>query len=292
MTDVPEKFTDDRPDLDPRAMRPAKILQNTSPELAPGSDRLDAQAGDFLLYYEDGSQKVFPRIPGVTLLPVVFIERAMEWPLERGSGNAPVYAHDFVPADAEWLVIDATGRKACVRPNGNRIEKTIFLHALVEEWPVTFSFRATSYPIGQRLGSDADRTRVQVDGETVRVCAAMYRLSSDLERNGKGQTWYGPRYEKLGVLGQKTGPSIELVRRAKILRFELKLEEERRKNERASLSAPRPTPVLSVPDPRPRGTTTFTSGLSSAPPRSWADPRPPAQPAQSVDPKLNDDIPW
>jgi hypothetical protein len=282
------RYIDDHSDLDPRAMRPSKILQAVSPELAPGPDRLNAQAGDYLLYYEDGSSKVFPRIPGVETHPVAFVEKAMEWPGERGSGAGPIAAHDFVPADAEWVVIDANGRKAHVRSsNGNRIEKTIFMHALVEGLPVTFSFRSTAYEIGARLGGEADRVRVQIDGEMVRVCGAMFRLSSELDHKGS-RTWYAPRFEKVGVFGEKGGPSLEMVRKAKQLRFEFKAEEDRKKKERlAAISAPNVAPVM-IGDQRSPGTMTVSSG------RHWADPKrsePPAPPARSADPNDRVDDP-
>ena len=88
---------------------------------------------------------------------------------------------------------------------------------------------------------------------------------------------------------------------ARDLRFELKSELERQKAERDALAVVRPTPALSAPDQRSRGSITITSGIERQ--RSWADPRgpaqtadePTAQPAKSVDPRLDDsldDLPW
>jgi hypothetical protein len=287
MTNEARRYVDEKSDLDARVMRPSTILQALSPALAPDSDWPDAKAGDFLLSYEDGSEELVPRVPGVTLQPIAFVQKAMEWPAERGSKSAPIAAHDFVPLDAEW--IDVGGRKACLRPGGTRIEKTIFAHALVKGFKTTFAFKSTAYDVGDRFGRDADKTRVEVDGEVVRVCGALYQLTSELERNPRGQTWYGPRYTKLGVLGQEGGPTIEQVRAARDLRFEFKAEEEARKKERAALSALKPTPAL------PRGSISITSGIERS--RSWADPR---GPAEIADPKpmtrapapIDDDIPF
>ena len=89
---------------------------------------------------------------------------------------------------------------------GTRIEKTIFAHALVKGFKTTFAFKSTAYDVGDRFGRDADKVRVEVDNEVVRVCGALYRLTSELERNPRGQTWYGPRFEKLGILGRQAGP--------------------------------------------------------------------------------------
>jgi hypothetical protein len=282
---TPERYRDDKPDLDQR-LRLSTILQALSPQLAPGSNWCDAKAGDILINYED-SEELFPRIPGVTIQPVVSVEKAVEWLPERGSKSAPVAHHDFVPLDAEWLV-GADGRKSCRRPNGNRIEKTVFLHMLVNGFKATFPFKSTAYNDGQSFSRATDKVRVEIDGETVRVVGAFWRMTSELERNDRGQTWFGPRFEKLGVLGQPNGPTLEQVKAARDLRFEFKLEEEKRKEERAALSAPpSPTPALT------RGTTTFTTGIER--PRSWADPQPATQPKPSVDPKLNDsidDLPW
>ena len=91
-------------------------------------------------------------------------------------------------------------------------------------------------------------------------------MTSELERDN-AYTWYSPRFEKIGVLGQPNGPSLDLVRVAKASRFEFKAEEAKRKAERASLSAVTPTPRLV-------GSTTFSSGIER--PQSWADPKPTA----------------
>jgi hypothetical protein len=279
-----ERYRDDKPDLDQR-LRLSTILQALSPQLAPGSNWPDAKAGDIFINYED-SEELFPRVPGVKLQPIAAVEYAVEWLPERGSRSAPVAHHPFVPLDAEWLV-GADGRKACRRPNGNRIEKTIYLHMLVGGFKTTFPFKSTAYNDGKSFSSAADKVRVEVDGEPVRVVGAFWQMTSEVERNDRGQTWFGPRFEKLGVLGQPNGPTLEQVKAARDLRYEFKLEEEKRK---AVLSAPpSPTPALT------RGTTTFSTGLEPRQ-RSWADPRPAEtadpNPAKTVDPKLNDDIPW
>jgi hypothetical protein len=277
-----ERYRDDKPDLDQR-LRLSTILQALSPQLAPGSNWPDAKAGDILINYED-SEELFPRVPGVMLQPIASVEWAVEWLPERGSRSAPVAHHAFVPADAEWLV-GADGRKACRRPNGNRVEKTVYLHALVKGFKTTFAFKSTAYNSGKSFSSATDKIRVEIDNETVRVVGAFWQMTSEVERNDRGQTWFGPRFEKRGVLGQPNGPTLEQVRVARDLRFEFKTEEEKRK---AVLSAPpSPTPALT------RGTTTFTTGIER--PQSWADPQPVTQPKPSVDPKLNDsidDLPW
>jgi hypothetical protein len=231
-----ERYRDDKSDLDPRRMRPSRILQAPSPELAQESDWPDAKAGDFALSFEDGSEELVPRVPGVTLLPVAFQQKWMEWPAERGSRSAPIDAHDYSPLDAEW--IDVGGRKACIRSsNNNRVEKTIFAHALVDGFKTTFAFKSTAYDVGDHFGRDADKVRVEVDGETVRVCGALYRLTSELERNHRGQTWFGPRYTKLGILGEANGPTIEQVRLARDLRFESRPR--KRRGRRNALRSPR-----------------------------------------------------
>ena len=84
-------------------MRPSTILQALSPALAPGSDWPEAKAGDFLLSYEDGSEDLVARVPGVTAQMVAFVTKFMEWPAERGSRSAPIDAHDFAPLDSEWV---------------------------------------------------------------------------------------------------------------------------------------------------------------------------------------------
>ena len=70
MSNEAGRYVDERSDLDARIMRPSTILQALSPALAPDSDRPDDRAGDFLLSYEDGSEELVPRLPGVMLQPV------------------------------------------------------------------------------------------------------------------------------------------------------------------------------------------------------------------------------
>ena len=280
-----ERYVDDKPDIDAQ-VRLTKLLQALSPACQPGSPWPDAKAGDFIVAYEDGSEKLFPRVPGVTVQPVVSIEKAVEWTPDRGSRSAPVAHHDFVPLDAEWIA--SGGRKACIRSsNKNRIEKTVFVHMLVDGFRTTIALASTSYNIGQSFARDADKVRVTVDNEVVRVVGAFWLMTSELERNDRGQTWYLPRFSKIGVMGQATGPTIDQVKIARDLRFEFKAEDAARKQ----LPSVTPTPALT------RGTMSFSTGI--APPqehpgaRSWAAPRDPAQPAKpSVDPNLNDEIPW
>jgi len=286
-----QRYVDDKPDLEPK-VRLTKLLQALSPACAPGSPWPDAKAGDYLLAFEDGSERLVPRVPGVTFLPVVGVEKAVEWTPERGSRSAPVAHHDFVPLDAEW--IDIGGRKACIRSsNGNRIEKTVFVHMLVDSFRTTIALASTSYSIGQTFCRDADRVRVTIDNEVVRVCGAFWLMTSELERNSRGQTWFAPRFSKLGILGQEKGPTIEQVKAARDLRFEFKIEEDARKAERATLAKVTPTLTLT------RGAISITSGLPAPQTRSWADPKPveidpksAAQRPKTIDPDLDDSIPF
>jgi hypothetical protein len=265
-----QKFVDDASDLDPR-LRLSTILQAGSPAVAAGSDYPEARPGDFHLAFEDGSEKLVPRTLGVTLLPVVCVEKAVEWPADRSARGAPIDHHDVMPLDAQWVEFD--GRRSCRRPNGNRVEKTIYCRLLVGGLHTTFAFKSGAYSIAQDFARAADAVRVTVDGEVVRVAGALWKMTSELERKDS-YTWYSPRFEKIGVLGQPNGPSLDLVRAAKALRFEFKIEEAKRKAERASLSAVTPTPRLV-------GSTTFSSGIER--PQSWADPKPTAKPADPAD---------
>ena len=261
MTYEAKKFVDDESDLE-QPLRLSTLLQALSPAVAQGSDYPEARPGDFLLSFEDGSEKLAPRAKGVPFIPVAAAAYAVEWPSDRGSRGAPIAHHDIVPLDARW-VEDSNGRKSCRRPNGNRIEKTIYVHMVIGGLKTTFAFKSTAYGIAQDFARDADRVRINVDNETVRVAGALWKLTSELERDN-AYTWYAPRFEKIGVLGQPNGPSLDLVRVAKAARFEFKVEEAKRKAERASLSAVTPTPRLV-------GSTTFSSGVER--PQTWADPR-------------------
>jgi hypothetical protein len=200
---------------------------------------------------------------------------AVEWQADRASRSAPIAHHDVVPLDAQWIE-GSDGRKACRRPNGNRIEKTVYIHMLVGGLKTTFAFKSMAYGIAQDFARDADKVRVTVDGEGVRVAGALWKMTSELERKNS-YTRFSPCFEKLGVLGQPNGPSIDLVRVAKAARFEFKIEETKRKAERAALSAVKPTPALG----RTQGSITYSSGIER--PQSWADPKPTAASADPVD---------
>jgi hypothetical protein len=285
---VNARYVDDTPDLDPR-VHLSKLLQALSPACQPGSDWPDAKPGDFLLSFEDGTEQLFARGPGVKFQPIASTEKAVEWLPERGSRSAPVEHHDFVPLDAQW--IDIGGRKQCLRPNGNRIERTVFVHMMVEGFKTSIALSSTAYDIGRTFSSAADKVRVTIDNEILRVCGALWLMTSELERNNRAQTWFAPRFSKLGVLGEANGPTIEQVKAARDLRFEVKAEENARKAERAALSKVTPTPMLG----RAAGSTSFSTGNVERP-RSWADSKGP----EIVDPKpvekaahpIDDDIPF
>jgi hypothetical protein len=287
-----ERYRDDKSDLEARAMRPSRVLQALSPELAPDSNWPDAKAGDLMFSFDDRSEELFSRATGAKVQLIVSVTQFIEWEAQRGAKKPPVGVYDWVPLDAQWMNVG--GRKTCVRPNGNRIEKTIFSHMLVGGFRATFAFKSTAFEVGERLGQDADKVRVEVDGEIVRVVGAFYKLSSELTPpNDRGESWWKPTFARLAILGEAGGPTIEQTRTARDLRFAFKIEEEKRK---AVLSAPSPTPGLT----RGTGSISYTSGVER---RSWADPHAPGEivepkpePAKTtIDPKLNDDLndmPW
>jgi hypothetical protein len=109
---------------------------------------------------------------------------------------------------------------------------------------------------------------------------------------------YIPNVIFLGRFAEPNGPSLELVRRAKELRFKFKMEADAQRQ--ARITAVTPTPPLIGVEP-PRGTTTFTTGVKrwSDPPSVPSAPESSATPASTasgakpaIDPSLNDDIPW
>ena len=138
--------------------------------------------------------------------------------------RGPIAHHDRTPLDAVW--VETPGGKKCLRPNGNRVETTIYLHMLVNGFKATMPFKSTSLPIARAFQREADKIRMVLDGEPLRVCVAMWLLSSTfVERNGN--KWWAPIIVKqLGKLGEEGGPSLELVKKARDLRFEFRAEEE------------------------------------------------------------------
>ena len=280
---APRRYVDDHSDLEQR-MRLSTILNALSKAVAlPNSNFPTAKPGDILVNYED-SEELFPRVPGVPFLPVAFGEMAVEW--GPAFGGAPIAHHDRTPLDAVW--VETPGGKKCLRPNGNRVETTIYLHMLVNGFKATMPFKSTSLPIARAFQREADKIRMVLDGEPLRVCVAMWLLSSTfVERNGN--KWWAPIIVKqIGKLGEEGGPSLELVKKARDLRFEFRAEEETRKT--AARAAPTPTPALT----RATGSISYSTGVER---RSWADPQAPGaivepkpESAKTIDPKLNDGL--
>ena len=279
-------YDEDTPDLDPRGPRPSSILQAMSPELAPGPKHIEgAKAGDIKICYEDGHREAYSK--GVPVITLMFAERVVEWS-PRGS-TAPPITHYRMPVDADWRDVGG-GRRACIRSStGNRCERTIYQYSLVGGFRVAFAHRSTGYAIGRALSDELERIKVTVDGQVVLVCGAKYRLFSELTPpNDRNERCYALRYEKLGVLGEPNGPTVEEVRFARDIRAALKADEAKQKEEYFALPAVKPTPALSAPK------MTFTTGNER--PRSWADPTekpaPAAEPAKASGPELDDTIPW
>jgi hypothetical protein len=301
MTYAAQNLNDDGPDLEPRGPRLSSIIQAMSPELTPGPKHIEgAKIGAIQICYEDGTREAFS--DGVSIITLMFAERVVEWS-PRGSMTPPI-THFRMPLDAEWRDVGG-GRRACVRSSsGNRCEKTLYQFGLVNGFRVTFAHRSTGYQIGRDFYDELDRIKVTIDGATARMIGAKYKLFGALTPpNDRGERWYALRYQRLGILGEPGGPSIEEVRVAATIRAELRAEEARQKEEYAALAVVKPTPMLG----RPGGSISYTSGNIERP-RSWADPKgpaeivdpkPAAEPAKTakpaVDPKLNDDLddmPW
>jgi hypothetical protein len=263
-------FVDDAPDLAPLGPRPIKQLQNNSPEAMRGDPAYvpGAEGGDFLV--PRGEEIVLYK--GTTGLEVIFVsfeEYFLEWPAVRGAGGGgPLDRHVAMPGDANWVLDQATGRKVCLRANGNKIERTVYGHALIDGAPATFAFRSTSYPIGRNLANLASRLKVKIDDEEIRVVGAKWRVTSRLESNNLGR-WFVPQIDLIG-------PTLEEARAAKALRIALKTG-----TEPPALETPKAPPPAQIP----RGSATFTTGksVSIEPPPAYDEFNPPP---------IDDDIPF
>jgi hypothetical protein len=217
------EFVDDAPDLAPLGPRPIKLLQNNSPEVMRGDSAYvpGAEGGDFLA--PRGEEMALCK--GTTGIEVVFVsfeECFLEWPAVRGAGNGgPMDRHFAMPSDANWVLDQSTNRKVCLRTNGNKIEKTIYGHALVDGAPATFVFRSTAYSIGRNHANLTFHAKATIDGEEIRVVGAKWCVTSRLERNDRG-SWYVLRIDLIGKFGAPNGPTLAEARAAKALRIALK----------------------------------------------------------------------
>jgi hypothetical protein len=266
-----DSYKDDHADV-ATWLRSSGVAQNTSSLLAAGPNRLDARPGDLFANFTDGSVKAYSAAAGMPFVNLAFDKQYVE----RNQNGGFVEAHDFKPPDAEWVIVGPGDRKQCLRPNGNKIEETIVGNLLADGQPILFPFRSTALKTGQNLAAETDRLRIEVDGETVRVIGALYRMTSELRRDGS-KHWYVPVPTRVALFGEPGGPSLETMRLAKGLRLKIKQEiDERRK---ANLTALGVTPRSRLGGP----STTFTSGLE---PR-WSDPKAPQKPSE-----IDDQIPY
>lgn len=268
-------FIDDAPDLAPLGPRPIKLLQSNNPEVMRGHQAYvpGAEGGDFLVP-RAGEIVPYKGTIGIEVIFVGFEECFLEWPAIRGVGNGgPLDRHPTIPTDANWVLDPSTGSKVCLRANGNKVEKTIYGHALIEGAPATFVFRSTAYPIGHRLANLAFHARATIDGEEIRVVGAKWRVTSRLESNDRG-TWSVPQIDLIGKFGTRDGPTLEEARAAKALRIALKTGAEP-----PALEAPRTPPSAQIPN----GSTTFTTGRDAQiePPPIYNECNPP--PVDAVD---------
>jgi hypothetical protein len=271
-----DKYKDDHSDIS-QNQRMSKILQPLSGELLAGPNRLNAQPGDILAYFDDNSLKVFPRVSGMPFISIYTFECVMEWPAQRDSRAPPIAMHDFVPADAAWVTVDASGRRACIRSStGTKIEKTYLMYMLVEGRLIGFPFRSTAYQFGKNLANEVDRVIITIDDDDVRAIGAYYNLSSREEK-----TWHAPTCRRVARYGEPGGPPIDVMRQARDLRFEIKPRMERERKERLAALV-RPTPKLTGPSTGSTGSTSFTSGIAR-----WSDPKagqanPPTRPEDDI----------
>jgi hypothetical protein len=273
-------FVDDAPDLAPLGPRPIKLLQNNNPELMRGDPSYvsGAEGGDFLV--RRGEEIVlYKGTTGIEAVFVGFEEHLLEWPAVRGTGNGgPLDRHVTMPKDANWVLDPSTGRKVCLRANGNKIEKTIYGHALIGGEPATFTFRSTAYPIGRTHANLAFHAKATIDGEEIRVIGAKWRVTSRLESNDRGR-WFVPQIELSGRFGAPNGPTLAEARAAKALRIALKTGAEPPVLETAKTPTPAQIPRASM------SVTTGKSVQVERPP--FPDERNPP-PFDSID----DDVPF
>jgi hypothetical protein len=206
-------FIDDAPDLAPLGPRPIKQLQNNSPEAMRGDPAYvpGAEGGDFLV--PRGEEiALYKGTTGLEAIFVGFEETFNEWPAVRGTGSGgPLDRHRAMPSDANWVLDQATGRKICLRANGNKVERTVYGHALIDGAPATFAFRSTSYPIGRNHANLASCLKVKIDDEDIRVVGAKWRVTSRLESNNLGR-WFVPQIDLIGKFGSPNGPTLAEAR--------------------------------------------------------------------------------
>jgi hypothetical protein len=264
--------SDDAPDLPAAAGAASYIVQLTSPCLIPGMDGFvpGATPGCFILRHGD-EHRVVAGATGFVCSPVGFSTTYAEYEPPMGAARGQFVAvYDRLPSDADWRE-GPNGRRAVLRDNGNKIEETINAFLLVENHPILFRFRSTAVKIGREFAGRAPRLRADGDGrEVTGLAIGLWRITSKLEQRGDYR-WFGPAVRLLGRLGdpEGLGPTIEQWRLASRARAAFRNGLGWGPSALPAPKAPA-TPTEPRTSRRRRGSTTFESGVQSAPPPAGA----------------------
>jgi hypothetical protein len=206
---------DDSPDLPPALQRGSRILQTGSPALVTGDAAYlpGANPGDFEVVFPDERACVKGSV-GITGVPVGFRQVFLEWLPNRG-GLVTIWPER--PEGAEWG-LSPDGRKACLMPNGNKVEQAITAYLLVGQRGVSFDFRSSAIPAGRTFFDHAVRLRVVVDGAEISgVTAGKWRIVSRLEKSGDFR-WFSPARQARRT--RRPEPGRVAARPACALRFQ------------------------------------------------------------------------
>jgi hypothetical protein len=220
----------------------------------------------------------------------------VHWGANRSGGRLDVLPDAETPKDAAWLkpgvpregypTVMKEGRYA---PDGSVWERTIYLQSLVVavgrpairlDQPIcgTSVFKGKSYQIGQNFyRSQLRAVEAVIDGGRVRnMIVALWEMSSELVHGRNQYAWMAPKPILVGVVGQPSGPSLEVARAAKTLRDSFKQGRAWASEPLPAIAPPTPTKAPQIPASE-RGTPKY----DSEPVASKSDP--PSIPADQYD---------
>ena len=267
-------------------------------------DDIESQGMPLIRQGQSNSPKVLEGVLGIGdwLLPTGIVAKGcyqflavgcddlfVHWGANR-SGLLGFLPGSETPKDTAWLkpgvrrdgfpTVMKEGRYA---PDGSVWERTVYLHSLVVavgrpasrlERPIcgTFPFRSRALKIGQNFYSSQLRTvRAVIDGKDARhMTLGLFEMSSEITRE-RSYSWMAPKLSLIGVVGQPSGPSIELARVAKTLRDSFKQGRAWASEPLPSIAAPSRTEAPRVPGSEPG---TPKSDIRSGPDARKSDPLP------------------
>jgi hypothetical protein len=217
----------------------------------------------------------------------------VHWAANRG-GLLGFLPGSETPKDAVWLKpgpvregLPSVTKEGRYAPDGSVWERTIYLHSMVVavgrpairlDKPIcgTFAFKGRSCRIGQDFyQSRLKEVKAAIDGKVMRnMTLGLFEMSSEIARD-RSYSWTAPKLSLIGVVGEPSGPSLEMARVARTLRDNFKQGRAWASEPLPAIAAPPPTEAPRIPSAEPEKPATPKIDVRSGP-DAWREPAEPS----------------